>query len=271
MFTIYKYTCPDKRNYIGITMYPEVRKKQHKQKEYLFCNITDFAVAIRKYGYDNFTYSIIEVVYTLEEACEREIHWIKFFDSVASGYNLQAGGSVPRNITHDDRVIGDIQYLLKESNHTLQKIATMFKVSLSYVSQIKNGKMRGNVKTERVSQFRKGSTVPNAKLSEELTKEIREKLELGVSRRQIRLDYKISKTLVQLIATNQIWTHVEANYTYKKKETNGNAVLDRECVSKLKQDIKTGALSRAELAAKYGISIPTIDQIKAGKTWKDVA
>lgn len=270
MFTIYKYTCANKRNYVGITMYPEVRRGQHRQKEFYYADTTKFAKAIQEFGYDNLAYEVIETVETLEQACEREVYWISFYDSVASGYNMMPGGMNAPVFVHGKRVIEDIKYLLKETELTLYEIADKTGVCVSYVSQIKNGKLRSVEPIIRTHKSRKGEKNGKSKLTNSQVIEIQKSIKAGVSRKELRLKFNVSKTLIQLVATEAIWKHVDSEYEYEKKVTNGNAVLDREKVSKLKQDIKTGTFTRVQLAEKYGISVPTVDQIKAGKTWKDV-
>lgn len=271
MFTIYKYTSPSKRNYIGITKYPEVRKKQHQGKEWDLSDTTSFAHAIRKYGFEKMEYAVLEETGTLEEACAREVYWISFYDSVNSGYNICAGGKYTANYVHGDRVVDDIVHMLKNSDKKIREIAREFGVSQGFVSVIKNGKQRNRHRVVRPNhQSQKGSVNKAAKLSDAQIAEIQIELEKGSSRKSLQKLYNVSKTLIQMIAVGEIWTHVESNYTYSKKETNGNAVLNKESVSKLKHDIKNRMMTRKELAEKYGISIPTVDQIKSGKTWKDV-
>lgn len=270
---IYKYTCPEKRCYIGQTVNEHIRQKVHRDKENSEKDTTKFATAIREIGYENFVYEVVETVYSQEEANEREKYWIGFYDSVNSGYNKRNGGNSEayyRTITDDD--ITNIASALKNSNKTQSQIAEFFDVGVYVVNSVKQGTYRPHVSSEvimREDMMRKGSTNGQSKLTEEQTKEIKEKLAAGVKRKDIQVEYGVSKTLVQLIATNQAWNHVEADYTYKKKETNGNARLDRDTVYKLKLDLKQG-MSVINVSAKYDISVPTVYQIKREKTWKDV-
>lgn len=271
MFTIYKYTSPSRRNYIGITKYPEVRKRQHESKEANFDDTTAFAHAIRKYGFAKLEYTVLEEVGTLEEACAREVHYIQFYDSVNSGYNICAGGNYTANYVYGERVIEDIVHVLRTTDKKIREIAAEFGVSQGYISVIKNGKKRNRHKVIRPNhQCQKGVVNKAAKLSDEQIKEIQEGISKGVSRRSLQHKFKVSKTLIQKIAVGEVWTHVLSDYTYSKKSTNGNAVLTVDVVATLKQDIKTGEMTRKELAEKYKISIQTVDQIKAGKTWKTV-
>ena len=47
---------------------------------------------MRKYGIDNFEFSIIEVVADEEDLYEREIYWINYYNTFHKGYNEDSGG-----------------------------------------------------------------------------------------------------------------------------------------------------------------------------------
>jgi len=49
--------------------------------------------AIRKYGKENFTAEILEICTTQEALNEREVFWIKNYNTFNDGYNLSTGGS----------------------------------------------------------------------------------------------------------------------------------------------------------------------------------
>ena len=102
MYYIYKITCiPNNKIYIGYTGNTiEIRWKQHLDSAF-HKNKSDynalFKRAIRKYGKENFKKEEIEQCETLEEAKEREVHWINFYHSYAFeengwGYNSTRGG-----------------------------------------------------------------------------------------------------------------------------------------------------------------------------------
>jgi group I intron endonuclease len=54
-----------------------------------------FHIALREYGIDSFSWSILDVCYSKEELEEKEKYWIKFFNSIELGYNLSPGGKIP--------------------------------------------------------------------------------------------------------------------------------------------------------------------------------
>ena len=88
---IYKHTAPNGKCYIGQTkQLPECRWQNGRGYEHN----THFYNAIKKYGWENFQHEIIEFdILSQDEANEREIFWIDFFDSYANGYNLTKGGN----------------------------------------------------------------------------------------------------------------------------------------------------------------------------------
>ena len=49
-------------------------------------------VAIEKYGYQNFSYEVVEECLT-EQLNERETYWITYYNSVENGYNCSLGGN----------------------------------------------------------------------------------------------------------------------------------------------------------------------------------
>lgn len=83
--------------YIGLTTTSiEERKKRHKTSMNTGSD-TYFHNALRKYGWDNFSWEIIDTTDNIETLKEKEIYWIKQYRSYANfpnsnGYNLTLGG-----------------------------------------------------------------------------------------------------------------------------------------------------------------------------------
>ena len=91
MIGIYKITNTiNNKIYIGQSVNIAKRWTQYK-------NIYDYTIktpiikAIEKYGINNFKFEIIETC-SIEDLDEREIYWIKYYDSNKTGYNVTAGG-----------------------------------------------------------------------------------------------------------------------------------------------------------------------------------
>lgn len=93
---IYKHTNKiNGKCYIGQTCRKNPNERWNNGKGY---NGTIFAKAIKKYGWDNFEHEIIEDgILSEEEANEREMYWIEYYNSYAgvsggNGYNMTRGG-----------------------------------------------------------------------------------------------------------------------------------------------------------------------------------
>lgn len=122
---IYKITFPNGKVYIGQTSgYFSVRKSQH-----INAAITPKQVvhkAIKKYGKDNLIWEILEIVNSSKEADEKEMYYIKLFNSLRgeNGYNSTLGGDGHR-IHHSQETKNKISKTKKESGinniHVLNK------------------------------------------------------------------------------------------------------------------------------------------------------
>lgn len=141
---IYKYTNKiNNKIYIGQTIRPlEVRHKRHlKDSEH---DNLYFHRALRKYGEENFTLEVIEDNIEKDKLDEREIYWIKYYNSFylnGKGYNMTEGGkwgNAPRKLS--DKDIKDIQKLLIDTEIPLTDIGYEYDVSLSCISDINIGR-----------------------------------------------------------------------------------------------------------------------------------
>lgn len=102
---VYKATSKTtKKVYIGITTNTlEYRMSQHKRaadegKTYHFYN------AIRKYGFDDFIFEVIEDnINNIEDLYDREKYWIAYYNSYENGYNSTRGGEGA--MTRNDEII----------------------------------------------------------------------------------------------------------------------------------------------------------------------
>lgn len=275
MFYVYKYTSPSGKFYIGITDNLQRRQEEHKKKEF-GCkdDNSKFANAIRKYSFNNFKYEVLESGLTEDDANFLECLYIIEFDSFKNGYNSTTGGDrghAPKKLTEE--LVLEINKDLIERKLSYTELESKYKITRSIISRIKNRKawsyLLGEVAMERKPMNDHGENNSQSKLKNEQVIEIRKKLMEGVSRKDLMKEYNVSKTLIQLIATGQMWKDLMDGYVYTPKELNGNAKLNPEIVAKLKKDLKNG-MYRKDVAQKYGISKSAVDQICAGKTWKEV-
>lgn len=91
-YIVYMHTSPNNKKYIGITSQkPERRWRKNGEgyKDHLY-----FWRAIQKYGWDNFKHDILYTDLTKEEAEQKEVKLIAYYNSnnIDFGYNMSVGG-----------------------------------------------------------------------------------------------------------------------------------------------------------------------------------
>ena len=92
-YVVYKHTSPSNKVYIGITGQNPPEKRWRNGGAYK--NNKHFANAIKVYGWNNFEHEILFVKLTKEEADQKEIELIAYYDSTNQdkGYNIANGGN----------------------------------------------------------------------------------------------------------------------------------------------------------------------------------
>ena len=90
-YSLYKHTFPNGKVYIGITSQP-LEKRFMNGKGYKDC--PKMNNAILKYGWANVEHELLLSGLSKQEAEEKEIETIAFYDSVKNGYNTDHGGNV---------------------------------------------------------------------------------------------------------------------------------------------------------------------------------
>ena len=94
MYYIYKISnIQNNKMYVGKTTNSiENRFKRHINDALSNRLDTHLARAIRKYGKENFFIEEIDTAQSIEELNEKEIYWIKYYNSCKNGYNETLGG-----------------------------------------------------------------------------------------------------------------------------------------------------------------------------------
>lgn len=219
---IYAATCAESgKVYVGITTDLQRRKRRHK------LDATDgypyaFYRAIRKYGWESFTWELLETCDTRDFANEREILWIKRFNSqVPNGYNSTQGGDTGRHgqtVSEETRrklsEAGKGRVFTEEHRRNLS-IAQKAKAPASEetrrrISEANKGKVISEeTRRKMVVSAGRGEDHCMAKLKNEQILEIRERGESGESLRSIALSYGVSYSAIDDIIKRKTWSHIE--------------------------------------------------------------
>lgn len=126
MGTIYKITNKiNNKCYVGqTTQNVNIRWKQHLKPKKYKCAIYS---AFQKYGINNFTFEILEAV--LDEFInEKEVYYIKKFNSFNDGYNLTKGGEGIKGLKKKRKYEDIVPDLYSELKSTV-KVANKLSIS----------------------------------------------------------------------------------------------------------------------------------------------
>ena len=142
----YKKKSSNKIVYVGQTNNLEYRHKQHikydpynpDNREYNY----PLSRGIRKYGEDEYELIILEDDLLQSQLNEREIYWIKFYDTYFNGYNQSTGGSNPVKPIFDDKLIDLAIEMLKDYENSYQDICDKTGLSITHVYNINTGNRR---------------------------------------------------------------------------------------------------------------------------------
>ena len=268
---IYKYTNKiDGLNYIGQTS-TTLKRRDEKHLNQLNDN-TYFHRALKKYGRENFDLVILEDNIPLDKIDEREIFWIKQFESyykTGKGYNMTKGGkwgNSSQKIIHDE----EIKDLILNTDLTFQEIADLFNVSLSCISDINTG--RTFFDNSLVYPLR--DTYKRPIITENTVNEIINLLtNTDLSYEQIAAQLNVKSYTVGNINRGNS-TKCPSNLTYpiRKgiKENTYQNILTQEKVINIIYDLLFTNLTQIDIGKKYGVAKNTIGDISRGISWKEI-
>lgn len=277
MGVIYKVTnLINKKVYIGQTIDLEQRKRNHKSESYNQKSSgykCAFHSAIRKYGWDNFVWEILEeITDDLDEMNARERYYIALFNSYYKGYNETFGGegnSIEKKTFQEccksskifnEEEIRDIQQMLIDGYQNNEILKKYSKLSRSLLNNINIGY---NFKRTDVqyplspyhSQFDK-------KTQDEIIQKIKDKEPYS----SISKQYHISTGLISLINQGKQWKRKNESYPLAYK-----TCADNERGKNIQKDLIYSTMSFKEIAKKYNISYATVDAINSGRNRRDEA
>lgn len=266
------------KKYIGQSICISDRWKQHKADGFNAkseCYERPLYRAFRKYGLKNFSFEIIELCNS-EELNEREIYWIKFYDSFNSGYNLTPGGN------QSTKIIPEELYQLWDEGYSIAELTEKFQVNPHTIT--KWLKTYDNYSKEEA--FRRGGLRAKKKSlnKEKISKIVQYTLDGEVikkwdSMKQARRELKLESTGdgISKCVNGLSYSCGGFRWGYEGKELPSlnyfkskakGVILTEEIVDQIKELLKTG-LSQVKIAEQLNINRHTVSKINLGKRWKD--
>ena len=227
MAIIYCYTnLINNKKYIGQTINPTQRKNAHKSganNERDQSYNTPFHRAIRKYGWDNFSYEVLVEIKddNFDLLNQLEIFYINFYNTIRpNGYNILEGGKNASNpmsedtkeqlrwshgkLSREEVIQLRLAYANKESPTKIYN--ELYKDRLHYNSflNIWIGKRYSTVMPEVLELGR------HTKLTEEEVKAIKlEYLEKKTPYAQLGAKYGVTRGAIESIINGKTWKHVQ--------------------------------------------------------------
>lgn len=269
----------NQKKYVGLSKHIYRRWEDHKRiafnpnnKKYhlpLYC-------AIRKYGLENFSFEIIEVC-SEELLKERECYWIKFYNTVNTGYNLTEGGDFSCNkdekhpkakLTREDVIFCRKEY----AKGTRSK-----EIYDQYYSNIMTyggfqAMWHGTTWKDIMPEVFENKQHKRQKITEEDILDIRTKFFEGMPIQEIDKIYKdkyshstISRTINKKDFYPELWPTTEDHHVrLNRKVTPEDVRLVRKLKAEgyLHKDIREALNNR--------ISMTTISDIVTGKRYNDI-
>lgn len=176
-------------------------------------------LAIKKYGKENFIKEIIEYCENEELLNDREIFWIKYFDSRNRliGYNITAGGDGQTGIPsiwrtrkfsdeHKTRISENHADVSGKKNPMYDKTHTdLVKEKLR---QFHTGIKYSDESKQKMSKKRKGENNANSKLKANDILDIRTEFNNGSTMKDLAIKYKVNKPCIWKIVNNYTWKHL---------------------------------------------------------------
>lgn len=279
MLYIYKFTNKiTGKCYIGQTNNIEKRKRGHKSESFNpkanGYNLP-FHCAIRKYGWDNFDFKIIEEVNDemgRDYLNEREMFFIDLFQSTIdkNGYNYTYGGGgnsrpplsfeekVKRSKVFSVEEVKDIQQMLIDGYEYFEIKKKYSILTDSFLSNINNG---WNFKREDLDY---PLCKVHTRFSKETKQQIIQDIKDNVAYATISEKYGISPGYISMINSGKKWHNEKESYPLCLK-----GCADGAWSHEVKRDLIFTNISHSILADKYGKSKAAVTAINVGRNRKD--
>lgn len=225
MGIIYCYTnLINNKKYIGQTINPEQRKKQHYSSAFNK-NDKDYNSiihrAFRKYGYENFKYEILkDNIEDIDTLNILEEYYITLYNTkVPNGYNVLDGGlnaKKPHTEATKEKLMRSKMFLSEDEVIKIREAYSRKESPKQYFEKYYKDKMHYNsflnIWSGRKYRYIRPDLIEegrHTKLNKEIVKQIREDRDKNhLSYQQLANKYNISKSTIADIITFRTWKNV---------------------------------------------------------------
>lgn len=255
---IYMAKFPNQKMYIGKTIYDlEHRKNEHKRDMKRNNGNKVFYNAINKYGWDTLKWNIIDSSETEEELSQKEIYWIKYYNTYihfknSMGYNMTLGGEgtsgyrfsedTKQKMSEDRMGEKNGFYGKSHSEETKQKLSES-KLGVYIGKDNPNyGNKWNEEQKQHIGKLNKGKLLgennPAIIITEDIAKDIKIRLSKGESIIDIANNFNVSYDIIRNIKLLKCWKDIfpELNETiqkFKQKRTKISIEIAKEIKIKL--------------------------------------
>lgn len=248
---MYIYLIENKINgkiYIGQSKYIDCRRRAHFSEG---SKCPAIAAAIRKYGSENFEFSLLERCLSEENLNAREKFWIEELKTLApQGYNLKSGGSQGGSPSKEvkERISASLTGKV-QSLETRDRRSRSLKVRYDKFGHPNQGKKRSEDFCQKQSRSHSGDKhwAYGKKMRPESVERMR-----------------ISKTGKKLASRSE-----ESKFR-SMRALQSRSSLSPDLVLEIREKYAFGKISQRSLAAEYGISQAQIGNILRNKSWRNV-
>jgi len=221
VYYLYKITnLLNNKVYIGRTKNPRYRYRQHNYyaEHILDNNLTHQKIhrEISSVGSEHFIFEVFEKCNSFGDSCDRELYYIKFYNSEDDGYGYNEKGQVFDSISlsndHKRRMSlkmsgeGNPMFGKKKSLETLRKMSIMF----SGDGNPFFGRTHSEWSKKKIGDSSKGRCAgennAHSKLTIQKVKEIREKWKTGnYTKVALSKEYRVSAVTIGNIISGKTW------------------------------------------------------------------
>lgn len=251
--------------YIGQTANPKQRWEQYCSSVKHKPNAQVITKAMKKYGIEHFTMSILEQ--DVVNYDEREKYWIQKYNSlVPNGYNIAIGGdgtgvgiNNPNAKIKSEDVLDELIDEIIQNILPFDSLSKKYNISSSQISDINNGKAYYNPELNY--------PLRNTRYDEEKIKQLTYSLkyELDKSLKQIAEEYDIDLSYLHDINQGRAWKRDYLKYPLRLGKMKRAEII----FPKIKELLINSELSQKEIAQKFNVSQSAVSEINNGKKGYD--